>query len=111
MEGATLWNEIKMNFMTRFSDGRYKYRHRMEVEHCWPDVMNGTPNAQQSAERATQKDKSKDSWTAVCQDINQKYLHLKAKEQLMEYPNATWNDFQLIILKRMSCYKYARLFA
>ena len=70
-EAANLWNEIKMNFITRFSDGRNKFRHRSEVEHCWPDVMNGIPNAQQNAERATQKkdNKSKDTWTTVREDL------------------------------------------
>ena len=50
MEAATLWNEIKMNFNTRFSDGRNEYCYRLEVEQCWPDDKNGTPNAQQNAE-------------------------------------------------------------
>ena len=49
--------------------------------------MNGIPNALQSSERAIQKDyRIKDSWTA-------KYVQLKAEEQLMEYPDATWNGF------------------
>ena len=49
--------------------------------------MNGIPYAQQSAERAVQKGFGiKDSWTA-------KYVQLKAEEQIMEYPDATWNDF------------------
>ena len=58
-EAATLWNQTKMNFITRFSDGRNKFRHRLEVEDCWPDGMNGLPNAQQNAERATQKRQQK----------------------------------------------------
>ena len=59
MEAATLWNEVKMNFITRFSDGRNKYGHRLEVEQCWPDDTNGIPNAQQNAERATPKRQQK----------------------------------------------------
>ena len=54
IEAITLWNEIKPNFITKFSEGRFKFRHQFEVEHCWPDDMNGIPNAQQKAERATQ---------------------------------------------------------
>ena len=48
-----------MNFITRFSDGQNKFRHRLEVKHGWPDDLNGIPNAQQNAERATQKRQQK----------------------------------------------------
>ena len=36
---ATLWNEIKTNFNTRFSEGRFKLDHQLEVEQCWLDDM------------------------------------------------------------------------
>ena len=69
-DAATLWNQMKMNFITRFSDGRNKFRHRLEVKHCWPGDMNGIQNAQQNAERATKKDnKSKDTRTTVREDL------------------------------------------
>ena len=58
-EATTLWNGMKMNFITRFSDGRNKFRHRLEVEHCWPDDTNGIRNAQQNAELTTQKRQQK----------------------------------------------------
>ena len=92
---TTLWNETKMNFITRFSDGRNKLRHRLEVKHCWPDDMNGNPNDQQKADRATQK-KRKPKQRYM--DYNQRgfkpnYLQQKSQQQLMEYPNATCNDF------------------
>ena len=48
-EAATFCNRIKMNFIARFSDGRNKFRHRLDVKHCWPDDMNGIANAQQNA--------------------------------------------------------------
>ena len=31
---AMTWNDVRNLFITRFSDGRNKFRHRMEVEHC-----------------------------------------------------------------------------
>ena len=31
---ATIWENVRTNFITRFSDGRNKFRYRMEVEHC-----------------------------------------------------------------------------
>ena len=67
------WNEVRTLFITRFSDGRNKFRHRMEVEHCiradgeeirnclhrikktvdkgWPDDMAGVVAAEQAPER------------------------------------------------------------
>ena len=63
-------------FINRFSDGRNKFRHRMEVEHCiradgeeirsflhrikktvdkgWPDDMVGIAPGDQNAERTAQ---------------------------------------------------------
>ena len=32
IEAATSWEDIRTKFMTRFSDGRNKFRHRLEVE-------------------------------------------------------------------------------
>ena len=58
-EATTLWNGMKMNFITRFSDGRNKFRNRLEVEHCWPDDTNGVPIAQKNIERITQKKTTK----------------------------------------------------
>ena len=94
IEATTLWNGIKMNFFTGFSDGLNRFRQRLEVEHCWPDDTIGIPNAQQNAERTTQKRQQKQRYM----DYNQRglkptYLQLKSQKQLMEYPNATWNDF------------------
>ena len=93
-EAATLWNKIEVNFITRFSDGQNKLRHRLEVKHCWPDDMNGIPNAQQTAERTTQKKQQKQRYLDYnLIELKPNYLQLKAQEHLMEYLNATWNEF------------------
>ena len=92
-EATTLWNETKMNFITRFSDGRNKLRHRWEVKHCWPDDMNGNPNDQQNADGATQRQQKQRYMDYNQRGLKPNYLQLKAQEQLMEYPNATCNDF------------------
>ena len=34
IQGAMTWDEVRTLFTTRFFDGRNKFRHRMEVEHC-----------------------------------------------------------------------------
>ena len=73
---ATTWENVRTSFITRFPDGRNKFRYRMEVEHCirgdeedirnflhlikrtvdksWPDDMNSIEAAQQNAEREAQ---------------------------------------------------------
>ena len=94
MEATTLWNGIKKNFITRFSDGRNKFRNRLEVDHCWPDDTNGVPNAQQNAERTTQKRQQKQRYMDYnLRGLKPNYSQLKAQDQLMEYQNAAWNDF------------------
>ena len=89
-----MWNEIKTNFVTRFSDVRNKLRYRLEVKHCWPDDMKGNPNDQKHAERVTQKRQQKQRYM----DYNHRglkpiYLQLKSQKHLMEYPKNTWKDF------------------
>ena len=73
---ATTWDSVRTNFITRFSDGRNKFRYRMELEHCirgdgeeirnllhrikrtvdkgWPDDLNGIEAAHHNAEREAQ---------------------------------------------------------
>ena len=76
IEKATTWADTREQFTTRFSDGRNKFRHRMEVEHCvrgdgeeirkflhrikkivdkgWLDDMGGIVEADRTAERQAQ---------------------------------------------------------
>ena len=73
---ATTWENVGTKFITRFSDGRNKFRYRMEKEHCirgdggevrnflhhiertvdkgWPDDMKGIMAAQNNAEQDAQ---------------------------------------------------------
>ena len=74
---ATTWGNVRTSFITRFSDGRNKFRYRIQVEHCvrgdgeeiriflhrikrtldkgWPDDMEGIAAADHGAERAPQR--------------------------------------------------------
>ena len=112
---ATVWENVRTKFITRFSDGRNKFRHRMEVEHCirgdgeeirnlhrikrtvdkgWPDDMNGFEAAQQNAERAAQGRQRKQRYMDYrLRGLRPRYLQRKAQEYLMERPNATWDNF------------------
>ena len=90
---ATIWENVRTNFITRFSDGRNKFRYRIEVELCirgdgeeiqnflhlikrtleksCPDYINGIEPAQQNAERAAQgRQGDKGTWTTVCERLD-----------------------------------------
>ena len=76
IQDAMTWNEVRTLSITSFSDGRNKFRHRMENEHRiradrekirnflhrrmktvdkgWPDEMAGVVAAEQAAERIAQ---------------------------------------------------------
>ena len=89
-----------MNFITGFLDGRNSFHHRLDVEHCWPDDTNGITIAQQNAERTTQKRQQKQRYMEYnLRRLKPNSLQLKAQEQLMEYPNATWNEFSTHIIQ------------
>ena len=120
---ATTWEDVRTNFITRFSDGRNKVRYRMEVEHCfrgdgeeirnllhrikrtvdkgWPDDLNGIEAAQHNAERNVQERQRRQRYIDYSlKRLRPTYLQRKAQEYLMENPNATWNDFSTRILQR-----------
>ena len=120
---ATTWDDVRTNFITRFSDGRNKFRYRMEVEHCirgdgeeirnflhrikrtvdkgWPDDLNGIEAAQYGAERAAQGRQRRQRYIDYSlKGLRPRYLQRKAQEYLMERPNATWNDFCAQIIQK-----------
>ena len=110
VEAATTWDYIKANFIARLSDGRNKLRHRVEGEHCsrknceetrnllysvkrtdkcWPDDVNGIPLAQKNPEQAAQETQRKQRYTDYSlRGLRPRYLHRKAREHLMDHPNA-----------------------
>ena len=120
---ATTWDDVRTNFVTRFSDERNKFRFRMEVEHCirgdgeeirnflhrikrtvdkgWPDDLNGIEAAQHNAERNAQGRQRKQRYIDYSlKGLRPRYSQRKAQEYLMENPNGTWNDFSTRIIQR-----------
>ena len=120
---ATTWEKVRTNFITRFSDGRNKFRSRMEVEHCnrgdgkeirnflhrikrtvdkgWPDDLNGIETAHHNAERDDQGRQRRQRYIDYSlKGLRLRYLQRKAQEYLMENPNATWNDLSTRIIQR-----------
>ena len=116
IENATTWADTREQFITRSSDGRNKFRHRMEAEHCvrcdgeeirnflhrrkkivdkgWPDDMEGNVEADRAAERQAQGGYRRQRYIDyTLRGLRPRHLRRKAQEYLMEHPNATWNDF------------------
>ena len=133
IENATTWAETREQFITRFSDGRNKFRHRMEVEHCvrgdgeeirnflhrikkivdkgCPDDMEGIAEGERAAERQAQGRQRRQRYIDyTLRGLRPRYLQRKAQEYLMEHPNATWNDFSTRIIQRDVSYQVSSNF-
>ena len=123
IENATTWAATKEHIITKFSDGRKKFRHRKEVEHCvrgdgeevrnflhrikkivdkgWPDDMEGIAEGDRAAERQAQGRQRRQRYVDhTLRGLCPSYLQRKAQEYLMEHPNATGNDFSTQIIQR-----------
>ena len=128
IQNATTWAATREQFITRFFDGRNKFRHRMEVEHCvrrdgeetrnfihrikkivdkrWPDDMEGIAEGDRTAERQAQGRQRKQRYIDyTLRGLRPRYLQRKTQEYLMEHPNATWNDFSTRIIQRDVSYQ------
>ena len=120
---STTWENVRRNFITRFSDGRNKFRYHMEVEHCirgdgkevrnflhrikrtvdkgWPDDLNGIEAAHHAAEREAQGRQRRQRYIDYSlKGLRPRFFQRKAQESLMERPNATWNDFCAHIIQK-----------
>ena len=120
---ATTWQSVRTDFITRFSDGRNKFRYQMEAEHCirgdgeeirnflqrikrtvdkgWPDDLNGIEAAHHNAERDPQgRQRGQRYIDYSLKRLRPRYLQRKAQEYMMENPKATWNDFSTRIIQR-----------
>ena len=133
IQDAMTWDEVRTLFITRFSDGRNKFRHRMEVEHCiradgeeirnflhrikktvdkgWPDDMVGITPGDQNAERTAQaRQRRQRCIDYTLKGLRPRYLQRKAQEYLMEHPNATWNNFSSHLINKDVSYQVSTSF-
>ena len=120
---VTTWEYVRTNLITRFSDGRNKFRYRMEVEHCirgdgeeirnflhrikrtvdkgWPDDLNGIEATHHAAEREAQGRQRRQRYIDYSvKRLRSRNLQRKAQEYVMEQPNATWNNFCAQIIRK-----------
>ena len=130
---VTTWENGLTNFITRFSDGRNKFRYRMELEHCirgdgeeirnllhrikrtvdksWPDDLNGNQAAQHVAEREAQGSQRRQRCIDYSlKGLRPRYLQRKAQEHLMKNPNATCNDFSTRTIHRDVSFQVSSIF-
>ena len=131
IQDAMTWDEVRSFFITRFSDGRNKFRHRMEVENCiradeeirdflhrikktvdkgWPDDMVGIAPGDQNAERTAQARQRQRFIDYTLKGLRPRYLQRKAQEYLMEHPNATWNNFSTHLINKDVSYQVSTSF-
>ena len=133
IQDAMTWDEVRTLFITKFSDGKNKYRHRMEVEHCiradgeeirnflhrikktvdkgWPDDIVGIAPGDQNAERAAQARQRRQRYIDyTLKGLRPRYLQWKAQKYLMEHPNATWNDFSTHLINKDVSYQVSTSF-
>ena len=133
IENATTWADTREQFITRFSDVRNNFRHRMEVEHCvrgdgeeirnfshqineivdkgCTDVMESFVEADRAAERQSQGRQRRQRYIDyTLRGLRPRYLQRKAQEYLMEHPNTTWNDFSTRIIERDVSYQVSSNF-
>ena len=127
IENAATWADTREQFITGLSDGRNKFRQRMEVEHCvrgdgeeirnflhriqktvdkgWPDDMEGIAEADRAAEcQAQWRQRIQRYIDYTLRGLRPRYPQRKTQEYLMEHPNATWNDFSTRIIQRDESY-------
>ena len=101
IENTTSWAHTREQFITRFSDERNKFRHRMEVEHCvrgdgekirnflhrkkkivhkgWPDDMEGTVEADRLQKIGLKEDKEDNSILII---LSEDFVQGTYKEKL-----------------------------
>ena len=133
IQDATTWKDVRTLFMTRFSDWRNKFRHRMEVEHCiradgeeirnflqrikktvdkgWPVDMAGVVADEQTVERTAQARQIRYRYIDyTLKGLRQRYLQRKAQEYSLEHPNATWKEVLTHLINKDVSYQVSTSF-
>ena len=128
IQDATTCNDVRTLFISRLSDGRNKFRHRMEIERCiradgeeirkffhgikktvdkgWPDDMVGSAPGDQNAERTAKARQRRQRYIDyTLKGLRPRYLQRKTQEYLMEHPNATWNEFSTHLINKDLSYQ------
>ena len=77
------------------------HRIKRTVDKGWPDDMEVIASADHGAERtARTRQRRQRYFDYTIKGLRPRYLQQKAREYLMENPNATWNDFSTQIIQK-----------
>ena len=77
----------------------------------WPDDMVGIAPGDQNAERTAQARQRRQRYIDyTLKGLRPRYLQRKAQENLMEHPNATWNDFSTHLINKDVSYQVSTSF-
>ena len=118
LDAALTWDEIKTQFIGRFTDGEMQYRFRIEAENLkrqpdeniksyihrirtlvhkgWPTPSDADANAQTAGENQ-QIGKFKDYFI---RGLTPPGLKQKTHKALVEDPNKTWDALQTLIINK-----------
>ena len=118
LEAALTWDEIKTQFIARFTDGKMQYRFRIEAENLkrqpdeniksyihriktlvdkgWPTPSDADANARTACENQ-RIGKCKDYFI---RGLTPPGLKQKAHQALIENPNKTWDALQTLIINK-----------
>ena len=108
IQDAKTWNDFRTLFITRFSDGSNKLRHRMEIEHCIRADGGETRNflhriKKNSGQRLARRyGWSRSSWTgrwthqtSAAKKTKIYWLHTKRTDIYNEHLKNTWWNIQM----------------
>ena len=118
LEAVLTWDEIKTQFIARFTDGKMQYRFRIEaeilkrqpdeniksyihriktiVDKGWPTPSDADANARKACENQ-RIGKYKDYFI---RGLTPPELKQKAHQALIEDPNKTWDALQTLIVNK-----------
>ena len=91
----------------------WNFLHRIKktVDKGWPDDMVGIAPGDQNAERTAQVRQRRQRYIDyTLKGLRPRYLQRKAQENLMEHPNAPWNDFSTHLINKDVSYQVSTSF-
>ena len=126
VDEAEVLNDIKDEFLDRFSDGRDKFEHRLDVENAsrqegelikkyfhrvkhavdkgWPEDLTNVANTDRAQEAVIHLDKDNKYFDFAIRALQPPSLKRKAHERRIKKPNESWDDLkEHLITQDLTC--------
>ena len=127
IDEAKVLNDIKNDFLDRFTDGRDKFKHRLEVENAsrqegeliknyfhrvkhavdkgWPEDLTNVANADRAQEAVIQSRQREQKYIDFAiRGLQPPSLKRKAHERRIKKPNESWDDLkEHLITQDLTC--------